>query len=231
MHSSVHSKYLKPLLLKEPALSYGLTPSIAKQASTEADVPSNAKGDKKVKARSVFYQRFDMTPVKSRSVGRRRTENKPLSDFEVEVCSWKSLISRTECIIGHTRRSQHRRQRSIINSRVKSNRMLSLSVSKKSQVLFNAHSDEPAQPFMCKPQGLLNTSRNSSSLDRKSPKLTRQALPRLKESEVAAACSEPKQICLFISDFSPSVCDAEIKPPKITLTKKRTSSNLRRVRC
>lgn len=229
MHSSVHSKYLKPLLLKEPALPYGLTPSIANQASTEADVPSNAKGDAKVKARSVFYQRFDMTPVKSRSVGRRRTENKPLSDFEVEVCSWKSLISRTECIIGYTSSSQHRRQRSILNSRVNSNRMLSLSVSKKSQLLFNANCDEPAQPFMCKPQGMLNTSRNSSSLDRRGPKLTRPALPRMKESE--AACSDPKQSCLYISDFSPSVCDAEIKPPKITLTKKRTSSNLRRVRC
>jgi hypothetical protein len=98
-------------------LSYGLSPSIAKQASTEADVHSKAKADPEVKTKNVFYQRLDMTPVKPRSVYGRK--DNPKSDFEVEVFSWKSLISRTECILGYSSRSQHRRQMSLHNSKVK----------------------------------------------------------------------------------------------------------------
>jgi hypothetical protein len=159
---------------------------------------------------------------------------------ETDEFALKSLISKTESIIGKSSQWRERRAKSLLRTQLRgeSERLPSL-------IMLNKGNPRPkwdnALPLICTPQALLHKTCLSSSVRRKPlspikaqhiqlllpflPPEPPQLAPDLSTKDPALQSIINMSDSKFVQTIdSPTIKDAEIKPPKIILSKKRTVS-------
>jgi hypothetical protein len=175
-----------------------------------------------------------------RAITRTSLTNSPQSikaKKQSDELDLRSLISKTVSIIGKSSHSNERRTKGLLRPQLRSERLPYLIELKKG----NPKSKwDNALPLICTPQALLHKACLNSSVRRK-PLPPIKALriqplqpllpPKPPQPTPDQSTNDPihQTICMSLSELShsadsPTIKDAEIKPPKIILRKKRRVS-------
>mmetsp|Transcript_18289 Transcript_18289/g.32865 ORF Transcript_18289/g.32865 Transcript_18289/m.32865 type:complete len:258 (+) Transcript_18289:2523-3296(+) len=229
----------RPRIKFEGVLSNSVLAGVTEQRGSFDRGPVMHRDEVDIRERGFFFQKLLKKATKNLELMQGRVKKKVNRDALTRERNWRSLKTKTENIVGTARGEKQRRTNSYLKTRLRSGwsggRLLSANL--QSQSKLETSNEEPSLPLICKPQKFSQKPEHSPRIERperkQSQPVTPIIMPKLpippKEAKVIVgelSLALPKEPDVMRAEVSlaldlSGMHDTEVRPPKITMTKRK----------